>query len=329
MNNLFRVVEVIQNSKRILIASHERPDADALGSMLALGLVLTRFEKEVVCYNKDGVPKVLDFLPGSRSVIKSLTNVRGSFDCTIILDCTDVSRVGKEFLNFMNKNTCGTSVIVDHHQTTRATADLYLLDPAVSSTGMIVHLLIRELNLEINPDIATNLYTTIVGDTGSFRYSNTSPETFRVAAELVEHGANPSDISQALYESESPERLQLIGLAISTLELLENGRIASVILNKEMFNRTCTTGEDSEGIVNYPRSVKGVEVAVLFNELEKINHSESFWKVSLRSKGEVDVATVAETFCGGGHKRSAGCMLKGSLNDVKHRIYSSITEQLT
>ena len=329
MNNLVRVVEVIQNSKRILIASHERPDADAIGSMLALGLALTRFEKEIACYNKDGVPKVLEFLPGSRSVIKSLTNVRGTFDCTIILDCTDVSRVGKEFLNFINKSNCGTSIIVDHHQTTRATADLYLLDPAFSSTGMIVHLLIRELNLDIDPDIAINLYATIVGDTGSFRYSNTSPETFRVAAELLEHGANPSDISQSLYESETPERLQLIGLAISTLELLENGRIASVILNKEMFNRTSTTGEDSDGIVNYPRSVKGVEVAVLFNELEKINHSESFWKVSLRSKGEVDVATIAETFCGGGHKRSAGCTLKGSLSDVKDRIYRSITERLT
>jgi phosphoesterase RecJ-like protein len=328
VNNLVRVVEVIQNSRRILITSHEKPDADAIGSMLALGLVLTRFDKDVVCYNKDGVPKVLEFLPGSRSVIKSLTNVRGNFDCTIILDCTDVSRVGKEFLNFISGKSCGTSVIVDHHQTTRATADLYLLDPVFSSTGMIIYLLIRKLNLEINPEIATNLYTTIIGDTGSFRYSNTSPETFRIAAELVEYGANPSEISQALYESDTPERLQLIGLAISTLEFLENGRIASVVLNKEMFNRTCTSSEDSEGIVNYPRSVKGVEVAVLFNELEKINNSESIWKVSLRSKGEVDVAMIAETFCGGGHKRSAGCMLKGSLNDVKHRIYGSISEKL-
>jgi bifunctional oligoribonuclease and PAP phosphatase NrnA len=328
VNNLVRVVEVIQNSKRILIASHEKPDADAIGSILALGLALTRFDKEVICYNKDGVPKVLEFLPGSRSVIKSLTNVRGSFDCTIILDCTDVSRVGKEFLIFTNGKRCGTSIIVDHHQTTRATADLYLLDAAFSSTGMIVHLLIRELNLAINPDIATNLYTTIIGDTGSFRYSNTSPEALRIAAELVEYGANPSEISQALYESDTPERLQLIGLAISTLEFIENGRIASVVLNKEMFDRTCTASEDSEGIVNFPRSVKGVEVAVLFNELEKINNSESFWKVSLRAKGEVDVAMIAEAFCGGGHKSSAGCMLKGSLSDVKHRIYSSIIEKL-
>ncbi|MBI4228296.1 MAG: bifunctional oligoribonuclease/PAP phosphatase NrnA [Deltaproteobacteria bacterium] len=329
MNNLVRVVEVIQDSKHILITSHERPDADAIGSMLALGLALTLFDKEIVYYNKDGVPKVLEFLPGSKSVIKSLANVRGSFDCTIILDCTDASRVGKEFLNFMNGKRCGTSVIVDHHQTTSVTANLYLLNPGFSSTGMIIYSLIKRLRLEINPDIATNLYTTIIGDTGSFRYSNTSPETFRVAAELVEFGANPSEISQALYESDTPERLQLIGLAIPTLEITENGRIASVVLNKEMFNKTCTTSEDSEGIVNYPRSVKGVEVAVLFNELDKINHLESFWKVSLRSKGEVDVAMIAENFCGGGHKRSAGCILKGSLSDVKHRIYSSIIKKLT
>ena len=329
MNNLVRVVQVIQNSKRILIASHERPDADAIGSMLALGLALGRFEKEVICYNKDGVPRVLEFLPGSGSVIKSLTNVTDGFDCTIVLDCTDVSRVGKEFLDFIRVTSCGTSVIVDHHQTTRAAADIYLLAPTFSSTGMIVHLLIGRLNLEIDPDIATNLYTTIVGDTGSFRYSNTTPDTFRVAAELVEHGANPADISQALYESETPERLRLTALAISTLELVESGRIASVVLNKDMFSGTHTSSEDSEGIVNYPRSVKGVEVAVLFNEVKKINSSESFWKVSLRSKGEVDVAAIAEAFCGGGHKRSAGCMLKGSLNDVKNRIYSSISERLT
>ncbi len=329
MNNLVRVVQVIQNSKRILIASHERPDADAIGSMLALGLALTRCDKDVVCYNKDGVPRVLEFLPGSKSVIRSLTNVRGSFDSTIVLDCTDVSRVGKEFLNFMNVKRCGISIIVDHHQTTRATADLYLLGPTFSSTGMIVHLLIRRLNLKLDAHIATNLYTTIVGDTGSFRYSNTTAETFRVAAELVEQGASPSDISQALYETETPERLQLTALAISTLELLESGRIASVVLNKKMFNGTSTTSEDSEGIVNYPRSVKGVEVAVLFNEVEKISNSESFWKVSLRSKGAVDVAAIAEGFCGGGHKRSAGCMLKGSLDDVKNRIYSSIAEKLT
>lgn len=328
MNNLVKAVEVIRNSKRILITSHERPDADAIGSMLALGLGLTQFDKEVICYNKDGVPKALEFLPGSGSVIKSLTDVGGSFDCTMILDCTDVSRVGREFLNFMSENDYGTSVIVDHHQTSRPSADLCLLDPALSSTGMIIRLLIRKLDVEINREIATNLYTTIVGDTGSFRYSNTNPETFRVAAELVESGADPSEISQALYENDTPERLQLLGQAISTLEFVGDGRVASVVLNMEMFTKTCTKGEDTEGIVNYPRSVKGVEVAVLFHELERISNSESYWKVSLRSKREADVAMIAEAFCGGGHKRSAGCMLKGSLSDVKNRIYSSIIEKL-
>lgn len=328
MNSLAIAAEVIENSKRFLLASHERPDADAIGSMLGLGLALKKFDKDVVLYNSDGVPRVLEFLPGSRSVIKSLLEIRGSFDCTIVLDCTDFSRVGKEFLNFINKRGCGKSIIVDHHQTEKANADLYLLDKGLSSTGMIVYSLIRKLKIEISPEIATNLYTTITGDTGSFRYSNTNPETFRVAAELVEHGANPSTISQALYESDTAEKLRLIGLAISTLEFAENGLIASVVLDKEMFHRTFTKAEDSEGIVNYPRSVRGVEVAVLFNEVEKINNAESFWKVSLRSKGEVDVATIAESFCGGGHKRSAGCMLKGCLRDVKDRIYGSIIAEL-
>ena len=323
------IVELIRNSQKFLVASHENPDADAIGSMLAMGLALLLMDKDVYLYNKDGVPKVLSFLPGSDLIKSSIDKVTNDFDCTLIVDCTDPSRVGVDILSLIDSGRCGKVVIIDHHKTNKISSDSCLLNPDSPSTGIIIYSLIKELHVNIDTGIAINLYATILGDTGSFRYSNTSPEAFRVAAELVEHGANPSEISQALYESETEERLRLISLALSTLEISKDGRIASVVLNKEMYSMTGTTREDTDGIVNLPRSIKGIEVAILFNELERINVNESRWKISLRSKGYIDVSRVAELFCGGGHERAAGCTIKGSLNEVKQKLFSVLNKIYT
>ncbi len=326
MNDLERIKEVILGSNRFLITSHENPDADAIGSMLSLGQALSKLDKLTVFYNKDGLPEFLKFLPGSEEIVSSLESISGDFDCTMIVDSTGPSRVGNDFEKFLDNGRCGTTIIVDHHTTNKQSVDLYLLDPNSSSTGMMIYFLIKSLNIDVNPDIATNLYTTIISDTGSFMYSNTNPQTFRVAAELVEYGAKPSEISQALYESETPERLKLIGLILPTLEVTDNGRIASVVLKKEMYSESGTNRQDTDGIVNLPRSIKGIQVAVLFSELDKIDEDESIWKVSLRSKGEVDVSMIAERFCGGGHKKAAGCVMKGSLKDVKQKMYSILSK---
>ncbi len=328
MNDLQRIKEVILSSNRFLITSHENPDADAIGSMLSIGLALKKLDKLTVFYNKDGVPDVLRFLPGADGIESSLDLISGDFDCTMIVDSTDTSRVGNGFIGYLDTKRCGTTIIVDHHKTNKHSADLYLLDPKSSSTGMMIYPLIKSLNIDITPDIATNLYATIIGDTGSFRYSNTYPQTFRVAAELVEYGAEPSEISQALYESETPEKLKLIGLVLPTLELSDNGQIASVVLKKEMYTKTGTNSQDTDGIVNLPRSIKGIQVAVLFNELGRIDNDKSLWKVSLRSKGKVDVSTIAERFSGGGHKKAAGCVIEGSLRDVKREVYSLLSEDI-
>jgi len=326
VNDLERIKEVILGSNRFLITSHENPDADAIGSMLSLGQALSKLDKLTVFYNKDGLPEFLKFLPGSEEIVSSLESISGDFDCTMIVDSTGPSRVSNDFEKFLDNGRCGTTIIVDHHTTNKQSVDLYLLDPNSSSTGMMIYFLIKSLNIDVNPDIATNLYTTIIGDTGSFMYSNTNPQTFRVAAELVEYGARPSEISQALYESETPERLKLIGLILPTLEVTDNGRIASVVLKKEMYSESGTNKQDTDGIVNLPRSIKGIQVAVLFSELDKIDEDESIWKVSLRSKGEVDVSMIAERFCGGGHKKAAGCVMKGSLKDVKQKMYSILSK---
>ena len=321
-----RILELIKGSKRVLISSHENPDGDAIGSMLALGLGLEQMGKEVVFYNKDGVPELLRFLPQSEKVRRSLKEIEGTFDLAFALDCTGTNRAGEEFEEFLRAGRCGKVVIVDHHQTNNSSADFHLLDPDSSSTGIIIYAVLKSLPVNISDSIAENIYTTIIGDTGSFRYSNTNPETFRVAAELVEHGADPAEISEALFESEPLRKLKLIGLVLPTLDVSDDKKIASVFADKKMFAETGARREDTEGIVNIPRSIKGIEVALLFRE--ETGSDGSLWKVSFRSKGAVDVAKIAEEFGGGGHKRAAGCSIPGNLNEAKNKIIGSIRRVL-
>lgn len=320
------ILGLIRNAKRVLVSSHENPDGDAIGSTLALGLGIEQMGKEVVFYNKDGVPETLRFLPHSDRIVKSLDGIEGTFDLAFAVDCTGTNRAGSEFEDFLSTGRGGKVIIMDHHQTNNSSADLHLLDPRSSSTGIIVYSLLKQLPVEINSDIADNIYTTIIGDTGSFRYSNTNPDTFRVAAELVEHGVDPAEISEALFESEPLRKLKLIGLVLPTLEVSGDKKIASVYVDNKMFAQSGACREDTEGIVNIPRSIKGVEVALLFRE--EVDKDGSLWKVSFRSKGQVDVAKVAEGFGGGGHYRAAGCSLAGDLDEVKKRVIESVREVL-
>jgi phosphoesterase RecJ-like protein len=317
------VGETIKKSKRVLLTSHENPDGDAIGSMLGLGLGLESLGKEVFLYNKDGVPSHLEFLPGSDRVRSALDSIPGVFDSTLIVDCTDVGRVGEGFQDELGSGRFGTSIIIDHHQTRKPSADLHLLVPDASATGEIVYFLLRCLSVELTKDVATNLFAAILSDTGSFQYSNTTPQALRVAAELVELGASPAEISQAIYENEPLRKIRLLALSIETLEVAEDGRIASLVVAKDMLDRTGASRADTEGFVNIPRSIKGVEVALVFRQ-----EGDALWKVSLRSKGKVNVASLAENFGGGGHERAAGCTLSGELGDVKRRLYSKIKEAL-
>lgn len=326
MSNLDKIISAIQGGKRFLVTAHENPDGDALGSTLALGLALKKLGKDTTFYNKDGVPDYLEFLHGSEEVTKSL-NDAGQFDVTFIVDCTDTGRAGADFEKFKSTGRCGTSIIIDHHETNKPSADIHLLDPHASSTGMIIYSVLKKLSIEICPDIATNLYTTIMSDTGSFKYSNTYPETFKMAAELVELGADPALISQAIYESEPLARLKLLGLVLPTLEMSYDGRMGSVTITRAMFKETGTSKEDTEGFVNFPRCIKGVEVAILFRE-EPPDDNGLRWKISLRAKGTVNVAKIAEKFSGGGHRNAAGCTIPGNLQEVKQKVVQAVDEAL-
>jgi bifunctional oligoribonuclease and PAP phosphatase NrnA len=325
-NEISEITQEIRGAERVLITSHENPDSDALGSMLALGLGLKKLGKAVTLYNKDGVPDVLGFLPNSELIQSSIDDIEGTFDLCIVVDCPTTDRAGKEFQEFLSRGTCSKVIIIDHHQTMSSAENLSLLDPEASSTGVLIYSILKDVGVEIDSSIAENLYTTIVGDTGSFRYSNTNSETFSIAAGLVQAGAEPEKISQALYESEPLKKLKLLGLVLPTLQVVSDNRIASLYVERTMFEITGTDREDTEGMVNIPRSIKGVEVALLFRQ-EK-NNSNPAWKVSLRSKGDVDVSKIAENFGGGGHKKAAGCNISGELSETMQKIYDSINEAL-
>ncbi|MEK7280165.1 MAG: bifunctional oligoribonuclease/PAP phosphatase NrnA, partial [Nitrospirota bacterium] len=207
---------------------------------------------------------------------------------------------------------------IDHHVTNTRFGHINWVEESASATGELIYYLIERLGLRITPDIATCLYTTLLTETGNFNYSNTSSKVLRIAADLVEAGADPWKIAMSLGEN-SPERLRLLGELLINIEKSRDGKIAWFTITNALFERTKTSAEDTENLINYPRSLVGVEVALLFREV-----SPDSYKVSLRSKGHVNVAEIATKFAGGGHKNAAGCLVKGRLDIVKDLVIGAI-----
>lgn len=319
MNNLDSIVNLIEANQSFLLVSHESPDCDALGSTIAMALVLRNLGKDVIMYNRDGVPEHLRFLPEWSGVDDSLDRV-GDVDVVMLLDCADVSRPGKEFESLISENGF-TLAFIDHHASNSTSSEYCLIDEKASSTGVILYRMIKRIGASITPEIAECLFSTIVGDTGSFRYSNTCSETFTIAAELVDRGADPEKISRYIYDNEPLRKVMLRTLAMNTLEV--SGKIAFLHVSSEMFEETGTEKEHTEGIVSMARSIEGIEVAVFLRQ-----DSAMDWKVSLRSKQYVDVARIAGRYGGGGHRRAAGCVISAPLDTVKRRLLSSIQEAM-
>ena len=293
------ILEILAQGERFLLCSHSRPDGDAVGSLLAMKLALEQMGKRAVIYTADHIPAVFRRLPGASS-IQTVQRVRGSFDAAILLECDSTARsrlLGLEPYFLIN---------IDHHASGRNFARINWIDRHAASVGELVYRLIRAANVVLTPEIATCLYTTILTDTGRFCYGSTTATTFELARDLVEHGADPVRIAQDVYYSTTPARLLLLGSALS--HLCREGRVAWLSITHEEFCRACATDEDCEGIVNYAISIAGVEAAVFLRELP-----EGVVRLSIRSKGRVDVAAIAESLGGGGHLTASGCTLEGGL----------------
>ncbi len=317
-----KLVQVIRQNKSFLIVGHINPEGDAIGSVLALALGLKKLgKKDIYTLSKDGVPEILKFLPSSES-IKQKPPLK-EFDVLCIVDCNALDRTG--FKELKAKNT----IIIDHHILPDGAGQsafyqklaASVIDPHAAATGILIYKLLNVLGIPLDKNIATNLYTAILVDTGGFRYSNVNPESLKIASHLVEAGAKPWNVTKEVYESIPFESMKLLGLSLATLDKKDG--IAWINTTAAMFKKTGTTAEDAEDFVDFPRKVKGIEIAVFFREDEK-----SVFKLSFRSKGQIDVQKIAKTFGGGGHAAAAGCRIKGTLPEVQKKVFSVVRKAI-
>ena len=302
----------IRKRETFLITTHVNPEGDAIGSSLALALALSSIGKKVEVITQDPVPKGLKFLPSS-DTIKQAKSIDRRFDAVIAVDCGDLERVG--FLKI--DNIPGDILInIDHHVTNKGFGAVNFVEDAVASAQLIYDIM-KRLNISLTPDIATCIYTAIMTETGSFRYSNTTSETFKIAQEMVSAGAMPWNIAEQIFNRNNIGRIKLLGLILESLDRSDDGKISWITVKEQMYRETGTSKEDVEDFINFPRSIEGVEVAILFRE------SNQGWKISLRSNGKVDVSNMALEFGGGGHSMAAGFFIQGGHEEVKKRVVDS------
>lgn len=316
---LDEIALILKDAQNLAILPHIDADGDAIGSSLALALSLKGTGKKVKVLMEEEVPVVYSFLPGL-ALAEVYTSDYTAYDVVVALDTGDLGRMGyrKEVFEKGEK-----TVNIDHHSTNSEFADYNFVQTSSAAVGEIIYQLLGLLKLELNRDTATCLYTAITTDTGGFRYSNTTPLTHQIAADLISHGAVVADISQKVFETVSFGKVKLMGLAISTLELLENGKVSAIYITPGMMKEAGAREEDCEGIVNLGRSIRGVQVALMMRQWE-----DNEVKVNLRSNGSFDVASLASMYGGGGHKKAAGCIVKGSLEDVRKKLLSDIRDKL-
>ena len=300
-------------SGKILITTHKNPDGDAIGSSVGWRNFLKKLGKNVKVILRDRIPYFFDFIPGINDV-EVREEISEEFDWVIITDVSEAKRTGFESL------PAKRSIVIDHHITAEPFSDYYIVEPEISSTCELSYHIMKLIDESlIDRNVALPIYTGIVTDTGSFSYTNTSPETHHVASELIKRGAEPYLVRRNIFERNRINRFKLLELVLRTLEFALEGKVAHITVYKRFLEETKAYPEETEGFINYPRSIEGVEVAVFFKEIE-----EGKWKVSLRSKGSVNVAFVAKRFGGGGHVMAAGFEMEGNLEDIKKDLFREL-----
>ena len=310
--SLQQTATLIQNSNVIILTAHVQPDGDCLGSMLALHHYLLALGKDVSMVLDDDIPVLYKFLPGQEMINKPAAKVLNA-DLLIVLDASDVERIGhvKEHVNAPILN-------IDHHLSNTKFADYWYIDTQSAATGEIILQLLTLLDAKITADMATCLYTAIATDCGFFRYANTSVQTMRSAADLMEYGAKPYIISEYM-ETKSFDSILTLGKVLETLELHYHGKIATITI----LPNTLSNLDSSEGFINYPRMIDGVEIAIMFKVM-----NDGMIRISFRSK-TVDVSKLALSFGGGGHARAAGCAIMGVIEDVTTEVLHTAIKHLS
>ena len=303
---LKEVLKQIEQRSRFVLTSHARPDGDAIGSALACCQILRAMGKEADVVLSDTVPRIYQSLPFADKVVQA-ESINGDYDAAIILECDSIQRTRLE--GFENQFL----INIDHHLSGRPFGNVNWIDPNAVATAEMVYRIAREAGVVVSPEIATCLYTGVLTDTGSFVFEGTNERTFALARELVLAGADPAQCARNVYFGHSTAKMRLLGAALSHLE--REGSLAWFWVTQEEMERFNAKEEDCEGLVNYALSIYDVQVAILLRELQ-----DGRIRASLRSKGEVNVALIAERFGGGGHECASGCSLAGPLQDALSRI---------
>jgi bifunctional oligoribonuclease and PAP phosphatase NrnA len=304
------IKNIIRDGKKFLITSHIDPDGDALGSVFSLYWVLKSLGKDPHVYLKDNVPYRYDFLPGPSELLHTLPEER--FDAVFILDCGDLFRTGDGFEKIKN---AGTVISIDHHETNEAFGEINIVERSASSTAEVLYGLYKSMEIDFSYNIAINVYTAVFTDTGSLRYENAAPAAFIICEKMVEAGVKPAFVAQMVYESHPKERFLLLGEVFGTLQTFDGDRIAMAHVTEKMFRETGTTSEYTDGFSEEFRKIRGVEVSVFIRQT-----GEKRYKISMRSKGMIDVAQICGRFGGGGHKNAAGCTINGDLMEVEEQL---------
>lgn len=317
MNNWERLTEFLQGQREVTLVVHEKPDGDCLGSALALAFVLDKVGLRPTLFLPEKVPKLYGFLPGQNYLEIQTEGTLPKGQPLISVDCAGLGRIPFEIpasIPIFN---------IDHHISNTYFGEVNIVDTVAAATGEILYLLFNEGKIEIDQDIATCLYVALATDTGSFRFSNTTPATLRIASELLSLGSRVDEIRENLYEKRPLSELLTVKKALENIFISSDGRvISSTLSHKEMLDNNLLKA-DTDGIIGMMRSVEGVEVALLFKEVEPEEV-----RISFRSKSLLDVNVLAQSFGGGGHARAAGCTMKGRIQDIASQVIKRAEELL-
>lgn len=314
---LSQVVQLIENKKFFGITTHMRPDGDGIGSSLALYWLLRSLDKQAEIIVRDPVPSSCTRLPGVDKV-RRVSKIDNDYDAVFVMECSDVERPGianldKQFV-----------VNIDHHSSSHLFGDINWIDSTASAVGEMIYNLCKAIGGRITREIAECVYTALLTDTGSFHFSNTTERTFKVASELIRAGVKPAKLAESVYSSYPWSRVLLLGQVMSSVRRDASGKVAALRQSQQMLDFARATEEDAEGFVNIPLSSGDVEAVVMLKESEP-----GLFRASLRSKGDVNVAKIAEKFGGGGHRNAAGCTLRGEWDDVEDNLVEMLIEAVT
>ena len=307
-----RIVDALRVRRRFVLSSHARPDGDSIGSQLAMAYALRAMGKDATVVNADLAAPPLRAFPGVPD-IRIAPQVDGEFDAAIIMECGDLGRTGVAGLErFFVIN-------IDHHQGNTGFGQINWFDARAAACAEMVYDVVRALGVPLSKEIATHIYLAILTDTGSFHYSSISPRTFDICRECLEAGVDPVQVARSVFDSNDMGRLKLFGAVLNVMEVDRSGRIAALHVDHEMTRTAGGTYEDTEGIVNLPLTVKDIQAVVFFKQ-----EQGDEYRVSLRSKGDVDVNAVAREFGGGGHKNASGCTVNGPIDALRRILVEKI-----